>query len=743
MSRRAVRCLHISTDLETAGAERMLEKLALRMDPARFETEIVSLTRAGPVGERLERAGFRVHALGLRRGRPAGPRVLRRLAGIARAMEPDVIQTWLYHADLAGFAVARLVRGPALVWNLRCSDMRLSEGSLLTRLIVAANARLSRRVDAIVVNSHRGKAVHAKMGYETARMRVIPNGFDTDAFRPDPDAGAALRDWLGWPESAAIVGIVARWHPMKGHGVFFRAVAEAARLMPGLHVVAIGAGLEDENRALRAMLPGGEWRSRLALLGERGDVGALMAGMDVLCSASTYGEGCPNAVGEAMACGVPCIVSDVGDAPALVGQTGLVVPAGQIAPLSAAIAHVVRMNPAARSGLGEAARARIIEHFSIAQITAQYEALYTELADTPRTRRGRAGRTARRSTSSASTGAAPVSKSHARGVMVISLDLELAWGTLHRMWFRRRAGALLAGRSASEELLALLARYGVSATWAVTGHLCLDTCARTDGEAHQDLEHGRLPDGSDWYVFDPCTRWSAAPLWYAPDLVRRILACRVPQELGCHGFSHVELSEDGCAPELARDEFRAARDAAARFGAELRALVYPRDRIGHLALAREAGFCVYRGPTRELFRDARLRWAGKLRHVLQDVLARTPEPVVAHEVLPGLWELPGSMMYQFMFGWRRLIPVRARVARARRGIDAAIREGAVFHLWTHPCTLGVEQDRLLWGFERILEYADRRRREGTLDILTMSEAARRFGQPAAESREVVAAGAAG
>jgi peptidoglycan/xylan/chitin deacetylase (PgdA/CDA1 family) len=292
--------------------------------------------------------------------------------------------------------------------------------------------------------------------------------------------------------------------------------------------------------------------------------------------------------------------------------------------------------------------------------------------------------------------------------MVTSLDLELAWGTFHRGWHRRYASHLLQGRQTVGRILDLFERHEVPATWAVVGHLFLEACAR---------EHG---------VEDPCTDVRRDPLWYGPDLVERITRCRVPQEIGSHSFSHVSFGDPACHPALARAELAACTRLAQAQGFGLRAFVFPQDRAGHLELLREAGFSVFRGRTASVFRHVRPRWLGRLRHVIDDALGLPAATVEPREVLPGLWELPGSMMYGFMFGPRRFIPVGSRVRRAKQGIEQAIRRRRIFHLWFHPCTLGYRERELLAGLEEIYAYAGRRRRAGALELVTMSDAVRRW-----------------
>ncbi len=314
-----------------------------------------------------------------------------------------------------------------------------------------------------------------------------------------------------------------------------------------------------------------------------------------------------------------------------------------------------------------------------------------------------------------------------RGIMVTSIDLELAWGTFRKEWYRIHEDVLLRGRELVEDLLQLFERHTIPATWAIVGHLFLESCSRQGAVAHPEIPRTTPAwlRGKDWFSHDPCTDRSRAPLWYGPDLIEKILRCPVPQEIASHSFSHVDFTEDSCRPEVVRAELAACLEEAGRHGVTVRSFVFPQDHSGHLDLLREAGFAVYRGPTASLFQQVHPRWVGRLMHFLDDLFAWPAGDVWPREALPGLWELPGSMMYGFTFGVRRWIPIRARVRKAKQGIERAIRDRKIFHFWFHPETLGYQDRELFEGFEDIYAYADRRRREGALEIVTMQEAVAR------------------
>lgn len=364
-----LRVLHVITGLGIGGAETMLARL-VEATPAVAHV-VAPLTGALGLAPRIAAAGARVVPLGIR-ARAALPGGLLRLARLIRAARPDVIQSWLYHADLAA-TVARAMAGRRvpLVWSIRCADLDLRRYAATTRWVVRALARLSPLPAAVVSNSEAGLAWHLRLGYRPRRALVIPNGCDTDRFRPRPEAGAALRRMLGWPGEAVIVGMVARVDPAKDHAGFLEAIGRGP---PALRAVLIGHG--TESLALPRTLAG-----RIAALGVREDVAALTAGFDIACLAS-FTEGFPNVVAEAMACGVPCVATAVGDAAAILGGTGILVPPGDPAALAAALARLAAMPTADRRALGAAGRARVLDAYAIAAAAERYAALWHDAAAT-------------------------------------------------------------------------------------------------------------------------------------------------------------------------------------------------------------------------------------------------------------------------------------------------------------------------------------------------------------------------
>ncbi len=358
----------------------MLYRLATRMDLVDFQPRVVSLIAPGPMGQKLTDAGIRVDSLNMQRGVPS-PAGLMKLVKLMRSWRPDVVQTWLYHADLAGLMAARLAfpfgGGPKVAWNIRCSYMALDEYRRMTGVTLKACASLSRFPDAVLTNSHEAKRFHGELGYRPKRFEVIPNGFDLDRYLPDSEARFSVREELSIDRTGLIIGHVARFDAMKDHRTFIEAAAKVAQTSDAVFVL-VGRGVDYDNLDLAGwMAEAGLPPERVRLLGERSDVPRLMAAMDIHVS-SSLGESFPNVVGETMACGVPNIVTDVGDSAMLVDSTGLVVAPGDAQGLAEAMTEMIHDSDK-RKKQSSSARERIITHFSLPAIVATYTRLYTDL----------------------------------------------------------------------------------------------------------------------------------------------------------------------------------------------------------------------------------------------------------------------------------------------------------------------------------------------------------------------------
>jgi glycosyltransferase involved in cell wall biosynthesis len=372
--------LHVITTLDFGGAEMTLLKLISRMDVSRFKNHVICLAEEGRVGQKISEQGIPVHVLNMPRGRVT-IQGLTKLHKLMRKINPEILQTWMYHADLIGLLLGRLSRIRRICWNIRCSNMDLVRYRLTTRITLKMCAMLSTLPDLIIANSQNGENYHKGIGYKGKRWQVIPNGFDLKKFKPDGQAKERLAKELGLEDKKplAFIGYIARFDVMKDHPTFVDAASRLLGERNDVHFVLAGHNIDWEKKELTERIHKA-FHKNFHLLGERDDIEKISAGLDIACSVSS-GEGFSNVIGEAMACGVPCVVTDVGDSAFIVGDTGLVVRPRDSKGLSCAWKQLLDIGRDARAELGKAARERIKDYFDISKIIERYEEVYTSLVE--------------------------------------------------------------------------------------------------------------------------------------------------------------------------------------------------------------------------------------------------------------------------------------------------------------------------------------------------------------------------
>lgn len=343
-----------------------------------YSHSVVSLTSVGKVGQQLVNSGVELQALGMRSFLDI-PRVLWQLVQLLRRSEPEIVQTWMYHADLLGGIAARLAGNRRIIWGIRTTDIGAGR-SRVTAVIRRVCAYLSRFVPhTIVCAAEASRLAHIRLGYDANRMVVVPNGFEMSSLVATVGERNALRAQYGWGPDTVVIGTLGRFNPVKNHEAFVGAAAVLARKYPNVRFLMVGRGLETSNSELMAWIRQTGLPEYFVLLGERADAPVCLAAMDIYCLHSQT-EGFPNVVGEAMAMGVPCVVTDVGDAGLLVGETGVVVPRGNTSALAQGLERLVEMDPNARRILGEEARSRIKNKFTMGHAREHFEAIYQRVS---------------------------------------------------------------------------------------------------------------------------------------------------------------------------------------------------------------------------------------------------------------------------------------------------------------------------------------------------------------------------
>jgi glycosyltransferase involved in cell wall biosynthesis len=371
-----VKVVHVITGLDQGGAEAMLEKLLLaarRCDP-QIAQVVVCLGRSGVVGDRMRRAGFEVEFLGLRRRLSFAP--LLRLVELVKP--PAVVQTWLWHADLAGGLCARVAGNTRVVWNLRNSMPELPSTKLSSRAVALLCGGLARWVPAkIICNSRAALQAHVAIGYDAGKCVIVPNGFDLRQFC----ASVAARDQVraGWRAAAGelLVGMVARVDPQKDHSTFIRAAASVAECIPAVRFVLVGSGVTTDPK-ISGLLRQLSLEKSFILEERREDIPDVMSALDLFCLASRS-EGFPNVLGEAMACAIPAVATDAGDAREIIADDRLLCEVGSHAGLAACMRYVLSLSSNERRELGLAQRRSVEERYDIENVWRRYRALYESL----------------------------------------------------------------------------------------------------------------------------------------------------------------------------------------------------------------------------------------------------------------------------------------------------------------------------------------------------------------------------
>ncbi len=370
-----MRILHIISGLGQGGAERMLVSLA-QQHAGQHQITVISLGDRGYYASALESMGVSVHAMGI------SPTALRwrdfwSLRQRIKTSQPDVVQTWLYHADLLGGVAARLAGIKTIIWSIHNSNLAPDRTKRSTRWVAKACALLSRFVPAIVIScSVAGQKFHQRLGYAARQFVVIPNGFDTAFWCRHVESREALRLTLGLRDQT-IIGVIARWDPQKNHLGFLDAASLVHAERPDVHFVFVGQGLDTNNRVFVDAVQAHQLHGVTHLRGSQSNIRDWMSCIDILASPS-LAEAFPMVLGEAMSCKTPCVATDTGDSRLIVGGTGFIVPKLSPVAMSAALIRMIDMPIAERAALGEAARRRIQENFEMKAIGKLYLAMYED-----------------------------------------------------------------------------------------------------------------------------------------------------------------------------------------------------------------------------------------------------------------------------------------------------------------------------------------------------------------------------
>ena len=429
--KRKLRVLHIISGLGQGGAESVLTRLVAH---SQEENIVLSFADEGMYGPQIRQAGVELQCLGMRPGRLSVGDFSRLIKKI-RELKPDVVQTWMYHADFIAGIAARMAGCKHIAWGIRNSGYQLKQSSRSAYYLARLSGLMSRLIpQKIIVCGEQAAQLHQAWAYDKNRMMVIQNGYDLSRWQDDPLGAEQLRQaWRLKPEER-LLGFVARWNPLKDHTSLLRAYAllkqerlNQGRMAPRL--VLVGKGLETSNAPLMALIDelglkaqdetqlrqalltaqavdlehsdvhgdnkpqvsqtstlqeGKSNHNDIILLGMRSDVPTIMSALDIHVL-SSIAEGFPNVVAEAMACGTPCVVTDVGDAALMVGDLGWVAqpsnPEDLAQKMAQALDYLDGLSVEGKSQYALRVRQFVLAHFSLATMVERYEQTWRKMIE--------------------------------------------------------------------------------------------------------------------------------------------------------------------------------------------------------------------------------------------------------------------------------------------------------------------------------------------------------------------------
>lgn len=369
-----MKIIHIVSGLKVGGAEQVLLKLIIESKDV--DHTVIALSREGKMQQKFNDAKINLIIIDFKKNPILNLILLKR---IITQTKPDIVQTWLYHADLIGGLTARLAGVKNIIWGIRTTDLK--KGSYSTSIIRKLNAWLSYFIPKkIICVAEASMAKHIRIGYCKKKMLVIPNGFNLDKLYRDSFASMQLRKGNGIEQDEIVIGSVGRFSQVKGQDIFVKAAGIVAEKNMNVKFLMVGRDLDTSNKELMNWINATGKANQFILLGERSDINICYGAMDIFCMHSRS-EGFPNALGEAMAIGLPCISTDVGDAKLLGGKNiSLTEPNNSIL-LAEVILQMISYTKAELRLIGKSSRERILENYSITSMLRAYEEFYNKLRD--------------------------------------------------------------------------------------------------------------------------------------------------------------------------------------------------------------------------------------------------------------------------------------------------------------------------------------------------------------------------
>ena len=370
-----IKVAHISTGLETGGAEVQLMRLIAAMDHDEFEMMVISMDRDTYLADRIRELGIPVHSLCLRKQ----PLALWKGFQLLRQFNPDVIHGTMYQGGVFGTLCRRfLPKKPHVIWTVHEPLEHYDEEPLRKRLQLRLWGKMSGSPECLMYVSHLNMQQHLAYGFNNQKALVIPNGVDTTRFGPAKEKGLAIRASLGIPENCIVIGKTARYHRQKNHVGFLRSAAILAKKYDHVRFMLVGTNVDESNVTLTDLIGELGLDGKVYMLGNREDIPEIVNAYDI-ATLTSLGEAFPLTLGEAMVSAVPCVATDVGDNAYIIADTGYVVPVDDDKAMAEGWEKIVVLSQEERNELGQKARQRCLDNFTLEQQVSQHEELYRTL----------------------------------------------------------------------------------------------------------------------------------------------------------------------------------------------------------------------------------------------------------------------------------------------------------------------------------------------------------------------------
>lgn len=369
---------HVIIGLNTGGAETALKRLILNSENG-IDQCVISLTDLGVIGHELKKAGIKVHTLNMK-GLFTAIIAFFKLVSLLNKIRPNIVHCWMYHANLIGGLAAKCAGINNIIWGIRSS--RPPTGKPVTYCIMKLGALFSRFIPAkIICVADFAKKKHIDYGYDINKMIVIQNGFNQKIFNFDGKSRRELRNTFSIPDHHLLIGSVGRFHFDKGQNILIDAAKKIIATNKDVVFALVGRDCDSENKKLIAQLQSNDLMNSFILFGEQSDIPSCLSAFDIYCMPSRT-EGFPNGLGEAMAVGLPCVATNVGDTEFLLDTTGIIVEQATPVALAKGLQTMLAMPPDKRKSLGSKAAQRISDHFTLENTRKQVYDLYKDLLET-------------------------------------------------------------------------------------------------------------------------------------------------------------------------------------------------------------------------------------------------------------------------------------------------------------------------------------------------------------------------